>query len=280
MKHAHHLWLLCILVFLLSGCGPKLPATVQVSGQELDLVKARLARFLDQSCVTAVDSDVRLQYRPLVGSGQDWSATLLAASPDQLRFAVVDPLSRPLLLLVSSGDTFTLVDNRKGVAYRGNIDSGFIRKYLPKGFDLHDLFFWLSGGIRQDGAMRLRSAKKAKQGTAYWYEFGYEFGYELGDKVENCGARTHLLALDSEDGRVVVRHHLLLDKERSVLFEARYSGYHATREECGWPGRVEINTDAADFSVEFKKLYSFSPFESSLFQLSLPPHFIVEEISN
>ncbi|MEA2115346.1 MAG: hypothetical protein U9P36_08165 [Thermodesulfobacteriota bacterium] len=258
-------WFLCSSIFcllLVGGCGSKLPRTVAVSGPDLDLARSRLTRFFDQSCVTAIDSDVRLGWQAY-GQLETYPATLQATAPAFLRFAVVDPLGRPLLLLASNGSTFVLADNRKGVGYTGMTDSDFIHQFLPEGIVAHDLFFWLSGRIRQDG-LQILSARKAEDGTLFWYEIDY------GDRL------IHLLGLDQGQ----LSRHLVLDENDTILFDAQYSGYFDTSEDCDWPGKIVASGDglAADFTLEFAKIYSYSPLGDQLFQLQLPPHFAVRNV--
>ena len=235
---------------------------IAVSGPDLDLVQSRLTRFRDQSCVAAIDSDVRLGWQAY-GQLETYPATLQATAPAFLRFAVVDPLGRPLLLLASNGSTFVLADNRTGVGYTGMADSDFIHQYLPEGIAVHDLFFWLSGRIRQDG-LQVLSARKAEEGPLFWYEVDY------GDRL------IHLLGLDRDH----LRRHLILDENDTILFDAQYSGYFETTEDCGWPGKIVVSGEglAAAFTLEFTKMYSFSPLNDQLFQLQLPPHFAVRNV--
>lgn len=258
-------WIFCSSIFcllLVVGCGSKLPRTVAVNGPDLDLVQSRLNRFFDQPCVAAIDSDVRLEWQAY-GQLETYPATLQATAPAFLRFAVVDPLGRPLLLLTSNGSTFILADNRKGVGYAGMTDSDFIHQYLPAGIVAHDLFFWLSGRIRQDG-LQVLSARKAENGPLFWYEVDY------GDRL------IHLLGLDKD----YLSRHLVLDEDKTVLFDAQYSGYFNTTEDCDWPGKIEVSGEelAAAFTLKFTKMYSFSSLDDQLFQLQLPPHFVVRNV--
>lgn len=249
----------CLL--LISGCGSKLPKTISVSGPELVFVQDRLDRFLEQSCVTAVDSDVRLGWKAY-GQMETYPATLQAAAPGFLRFAVVDPLGRALLLLASNGTSFVLADNRKGLGYTGLADSEFIRRYLPEAIGGRDLFFWLSGRIRSD--MQVLSSRKDEKGELFWYEIDY------GDRL------IHLLALGPDN----LSRHLVLDDRDTILFDANYSGYTATTRDCDWPGKITASGEAlaADFTLEFIRIYSFSPLDEQLFQLQLPPHFTVRNV--
>ncbi len=257
----HLFFLGCISLLIISGCASKLPQTLAVSGHELEIAQSGLTRFLQQPCVTAIDSDVRLQWQ-VYGHQETYPATLLAATPSFLRFAIVDPLGRPLMLLAADGDSFALADNRKGIGYTGQMDSDFIHQYLPYGISGNDLFYWLSGRVPAVGMLVL-SARKGRDDALYWHEVDY------GDRL------THLLGLDQE----LLRRHLILDGD-TILYDVEYSGYTDTTEECKWPGRIVITGDrlSADLILEFTKTYSFSPLSEQHFQLRLPPHFTVHEV--
>ncbi len=253
-------WFCCLLV--LGGCAAQLPRTVAVSGPELVRAEQRLAAFLDQSCVSSIDSDVRLGWQAY-GRRQTYAGTLLAAAPASVRFSVIDPLGRPLLILVVNGNSFKLADNREGKGYRGRLDSAFIRQYLPDAISADDLFSWFSGRIRVQG-MQILSSRRATDGELYWYELEY------GDRL------IHLIGLD----RSTLRRHLVLDERDTVLFDVQYSDYAATSRDCEWPGTIVVSGDelAADFRLDFSRLYGFSPLKQDLFQLELPPHFTVVDV--
>lgn len=261
MKIEGKLFSACVFFLLLSGCAPKLPQTVAVSGHELEIGQSGLNRFLQQPCVTAIDSDVRLQWQ-VYGHQETYPATLLAATPSFLRFAIVDPLGRSLMLLAADGSSFTLADNRKGIGYTGQMESDFIYKYLPYGISGKDVFYWLSGRIRSNG-MQILSTRKGKDDTFFWYEVDY------GDRL------IHLLGVDGD----LLNRHLVLDGE-TILYDVQYSGYTDTTAECRWPGKIVITGErlTTDLTLEFTKTYSFSPLSEKLFQLRLPSHFTVHAV--
>ena len=264
MIFSRQLWWLSLIIGLLlvSGCASKLPRTVAVSGPDLEVVQERLSRFFEQSCVMAIDSDVRLGWRAY-GRNETYPATLLATFPASVRFAIVDPLGRPLLLLITNGETFTLADNRRGEGYTGRLDSDFIRRYLPDSISGDDLFSWINGRIKLQGVQVL-SARRAEDGELFWYELDY------GDRL------IHLVALDRDH----LSRHLVLDEEDAIIFDVRYSGYAATSKQCGWPGKIVVTGEAlaADFTLDFTRVYSFSALQQHLFQLQLPSHFTVHEV--
>ena len=252
----------CISLLIISGCAPKLPQTVAVSGHELENVQSGLTSFLNQSCVTAIDSDVRIHWNGY-GQQETYPATLLSATPSYLRLALVDPLGRSLLLLAADGNSFTMADNRKGVGYTGIMDSDFIHQYLPYGISGRDLFYWLSGRIRSEG-MQILSTRRGKDDLLFWYEVDYN------DRL------IHLLGLDGD----ILSRHLVLDVDDSILYDVRYSEYTVITGECRWPGRIVVAGDGlpAELILEFTRTYSFAPVAAQRFHIQLPSHFTVHEV--
>ena len=263
------IWLLLLAgVVAVSGCAPKLPRTLPVSGPELEQVDKRLYSFLDQACVIAVDSDVRVQGQAY-GRHESWPAVLQAMAGGFVRLSVNDPLGRPVLLLTVDGadKTFVLADNSKSVGYQGELQSEFIREYLPEAVAGSDLFYWLSGRIERDGIEVVSMARDAAE-PLFWYTVAYS----------GSRRQVHLIGLD-EQGQL--KTHLLVDNSNdTIIFAARYSGYTATAMECSWPGRIEVSGRAlaADVVVEFSKVYSFKPLEKKIFELQLPAHFRVHTV--
>lgn len=252
------------LLFLLLavGCTAKLPRTVPVSGDDFVQVQSRWAGFVEQGGPDAIDSDVRLGWQAY-GKHAFYSATLLAAAPSFLRFALVDPLGRPLLLLVTDGTTFTLADNRNGQGYTGNLDSDFIRDYLPGAVSGRDIFSLLSGRAG-DGAMEIVSARRAEKGELFWYE---TLSADGGRQMFGLGPN-HL------------RRHLFLDALDRIILDVQYSGYSAAPEQNGWPGTIRLEGKglAASFTVDFTQFYGFSLPDPKIFALRIPAHFTVHEV--
>ena len=257
-------WCVLCCLLLLSGCASQFPRTLAVNGPELDRGRAGLERFLEKSCFRAVDADVRLGWQAY-GQHETYPATLQAMAPSFLRCAAVDPLGRPVVLLVTDGDVFSVVDNRHAEGYVGSTDSDFIGRYLPAGISGHDLFFWLSGRIPTSG-LQVLSVRKAAQGTMFWYELDY------GDRM------VHRVALDGDH----LSRHLVLDEEGRVVVDVRYGNYSdaAGAGQCAWPATIEISgkDSVAVLSLEFTRIYSFSLLQKKLFQVQFPDHFTVHRV--
>ncbi len=258
---------LCAVALLLGGCSAKLPQqSAQLDGEPLRQAEKRLRGFLNQSCVQAVDSDIQLNWKAFARQ-ETYPAELQAQAPASLRLALTDPLGRPLLLLGSDGKTFTLADNRKAQGWRGSVELRFIRRFLPAFIPTDDLFLWLSGRVRGE-RMQAAAARLDAEGTLWWHG-------GAGD-----GKTVHILALDEKNH---LSRHLVVDRASDeILFEARYSEYRATDKDCSWPGSIILSGKAleAEYRLDFGEIAGFSPIDSKRFEVTLPPHFTVKELTD
>jgi outer membrane biogenesis lipoprotein LolB len=263
---AKRAWLAVGVALLLGGCALRLPQTERLDGGELKKAEEQLTGFLRQSCVDAVDSDVKLTWRAYAQQ-ETYPAAMQASAPALLRLSLNDPLGRPLLLLGSDGKTFTLADNRKSQGYTGSTELKFIRRFLPAFIPADDLFFWLSGQVRPE-RMRAAAARSDAQGAIWWHGGSSD------------GKTVHILALDSKNR---LTRHLIADRESDeILFEARYSDYKKTPKDCAWPGKIELSGKAleAEYSIEFSEVFGFGPLDQQQFHITLPPHFTIKQMTN
>ena len=260
----------CAGILMLSGCATTPPKTVEISDSaELRQAESRFSRFLNQSCVNAVDCDVQLSWQAY-GQEKTFSATMQAMHPSSLRLAMTDPLGRPLVLLGVHNNRFTLADNNESIGYTGTMDLDAVRKFLPEFIPTADLFYWLSGRVNPDGLKTLSARTDAEKHLS-WYEVIYPQG--------SGKDMPHLLALNEKNQLI---HHMVLDPDGDIQFEAEYSDYSKTPEACGWPGRIRISGDAleADVNLAFTEIFGFKPMEEKRFQVKIPPHFEIRKVIN
>ncbi|XOF33850.1 MAG: hypothetical protein ACL93V_00695 [Candidatus Electrothrix sp. YB6] len=273
-------WILwaCAGLLLLSGCAATPPKTVEISGGDLQQVEDRLSRFLGQSCVSSVDSDVQLLLQAY-GQEKKLSAVMQAMRPCFLRLAVTDPLGRPLMILGTDEHRFTFADNSESIGYTGSMDLDVVHKFLPAFIPTRDVFYWLSGRINGIGMQVLESKVDAAEDSLYWYTVEYSGSGQNGHNQSKNEGITHMLALNEKNQLV---RHLVLDAEKDIQFEAKYSQYSSTPKACSWPGRIDISGEAleSDFTVEFSEIFDFNPKPNNHFQIKLPPHFTVRKIIN
>ena len=140
------------LLFMMPGCAPKIPHSLPLAESEISLIRNQLKEFQSRKCRESLDVDVTLEWE-MYGKTEKIPGVLQLQSPSFIRYSVVDPLGRQLLILVSDGNTFSLVDNSKAKALTGHVHSDFWNKYIPNFITSEDHMSWLQ-------PMRGRSVRK------------------------------------------------------------------------------------------------------------------------
>ena len=248
----------------LAGCATRLPPTEPLATDEHAEAEALFAGFVARPTPAAIDADLRLNW-DFLGSKGGVAAVLQLQRPALLRFAANDPLGRALVLAVSDGAAFTLVDNRQGRVYQGSTDSKFWHSYVPESVAAADVFVLL-GAMAPEGTRRVAESGRDKEGTGFWYVL---------DAIN--GSTRHLL-LDRRSG--TMRRHLLVDDGEPVL-DIVYSGATgADSTGYQWPRELRVTGSAitGTLSVHLDTVFSDQPLPAATFRLTLPPHFTVERV--
>ena len=248
----------------LAGCATRLPPTEPLAPDEGQEADALFTTFVTNSVPAAVDADLRLNW-DFLGSKGGVAAVLQLQRPALLRFAANDPLGRALVLAVSDGAAFTLVDNRQGRVYQGSTDSKFWHSYVPESVAVADVFVLL-GAMAPEGTRRVAESGRDKEGTGFWYVLD-----------ASNGSTRHLL-LDRWSG--TMRRHLLVDDGEPVL-DIVYSGATgADSTGYQWPRELRVTGSAitGTLSVHIDTVFSDQPLPAATFRLTLPPHFTVERV--
>ena len=251
-------------LLILAGCATRLPPTEPLAPDEHEEAEALFAGFVARPTPAAIDADLRLNW-DFLGSKGGVAAVLQLQRPALLRFAANDPLGRALVLAVSDGAAFTLVDNRQGRVYQGSTDSKFWHSYVPESVAVADVFVLL-GAMAPEGTRRVAESGRDKEGTGFWYVLD-----------ASNGSTRHLL-LDRRSG--TMRRHLLVDDGEPVL-DIVYSGATGV-DSTGyqWPRELRVTGSAitGTLSVHIDTVFSDQPLPAATFRLTLPPHFTVERV--
>lgn len=251
-------------LLILAGCATRLPPTEPLGPDEHEEAEALFAGFVARPTPAAIDADLRLNW-DFLGSKGGVAAVLQLQRPALLRFAANDPLGRALVLAVSDGAAFTLVDNRQGRVYQGSTDSKFWHSYVPESVAVADVFVLL-GAMAPEGRRRVAESGRDKEGTGFWYVLD-----------ASNGSTRHLL-LDRRSG--TMRRHLLVDDGEPVL-DIVYSGATgADSTGYQWPRELRVTGSAitGTLSVHLDTVFSDQPLPAATFRLTLPPHFTVERV--
>ncbi len=250
--------LLCLV--LLAGCAGRLPPATPLAAGDEPLARERLDRFLARSCPGGLDADVTLSWQGY-GNHRAVAATLQAGRPGLLRLAVNDPLGRPLLLVVTDGRRFTLVDVTAREATVGPVDSPFWRRYVPAAVHGRDLFAWLTG-LLPAGRMEVLAVLRSVDNSDYWFVLDH------GDTLR------HRVRLDPE--RLLVREHMVLDSGGRILLDVVYT-YGRADGPCPLPSSLQVTGRdlSGTFTLVLDRVYSRKTVAETAFRLRLPPHYTV-----
>lgn len=260
-------FLLALLLCLsaLAGCATKLPQTTPLSPGQQQEAEHFLVSFLQVPRPTAVDADVRLGW-DVFGSKGSVDASLQLQQPAFLRFSATDPLGRSLLLAVSDGASFTMVDNRIGRIYQGKTGSKFWQSYIPQTILAEDLFYFL-GGLLPNVEMKAIGAAQDLELTGFWYVW------------KDNRSLTHHVLLDRRSKEMT--RHLLFDPRGDLILEMTYSAYSGARESgFNWPRHLRMTGSAitGTLTVHVNKTYSHGRLAAAIFHLEPPAHFTVEQV--
>jgi hypothetical protein len=268
MQSARILSLLLSLLFcllMLSGCATKLPKTTPLAPDQQQEAESLFHSFLLAPKPTALDADIRLGW-DVLGSKGGIDATLLLQQPTLLRFSATDPLGRPLLIAVSDGVSFTLVDNRIGRIYKGKTDSKFWHSYVPETLLAEDLFFFLGGLLPNMETRTVKTTQDMEQ-KGFWYIW------------KDGRAMTHHVLLDWHNKQIT--RHLLFDSHEDLVLDMTYSAYSRFQgTDFSWPWHLEITGPAITgrLTVQVKKMYPHTQQAAATFHLVAPPHFTIEQV--
>jgi hypothetical protein len=254
-----------VVVMVCTGCASKLPQTLPLTPAELQEAQPLLSSFLQTNRPMALDADIRLGW-DVLGRKGSVGAILQLRQPAFVRFSANDPLDRALLIVVSDGTSFTMVDNRIGHIYQGRTDSKFWHSYVPEPIQAKDLFFFLGGFLPQMTTEEVSSFTDVEK-TGFWYVW------------KDKRSLTHYVLLDRRTG--VMRRHLLLHPDGDVVLELTYLSYHNISESgFRWPQRLQVTGSAitGTLNVHTQKIFSHTQLPAALFHLVLPAHYTVEQV--
>ena len=251
---------------LLSGCAGRMRLTEPLSGVSRSLALTRFHDFMDRACSRAVDADVTLSWKAL-GKKQAIPGTLQAQEPAFLRYTVVDPLGRALLIFDSDGATFTLADTQKGEGYTGPVASRYWHKYIPEGIQPEDLFYWLGGRLRP-GRFQVIDVRKGdvENDRAVWVI------------LKSSEGLTHHVLFDA-DADCVLRH-VIEDRQQAVMLDVIYTGMKREKDGCGWPDELSIEGEASKgtIRIHFDRIFSQAVMPPSTFVLALPDYYLIHKV--
>lgn len=256
-------YLLLLAFLLLAGCAGKIPETVPLETSQREQVAAGFAEFAERDCPLSLDADITLEMQ-LLGKTEKSAGMLQYEGPSSLRYAIVDPLGRSLFIIVTDGNTFTMVYNREAKAVTGSTASRFWQDYVPPGVSSDDLVHLLAGHLPAN--LRLKDIRGDQDGDGFWV-------YGVGSE----GVR-HEVLFDHQVSRVL--RHILKDGGESVLYDVAYEQYEASDSPCPLPSalRVEGKTITGTVTLHFDRVFNGQAIPAQTFHITPPGHFLVQEV--
>ncbi len=225
-----------LLSLLLHGCAlfrPPPQQTVLLPALESREIISDFKEVLERQadCGCCLDAEVSVTFS---ASTMLWNRAgtldgyLLAASPSFFKFIAVNPLGQPLLLIGTSGETFTSVIVPENKAYIGVVHSKTFTKYAPKGFNPEQSYGWLTGRL-QPVLFEIISLRRGEEEGSYWLDIRFE-SEEFARSI-----------LFNPERGVITRHIVMDDKGRTQM-DVRYGEFISRNaESCLFPGRITVS---------------------------------------
>lgn len=256
-----------LLMLCLWGCGPKVVPLQPLDSVSRDFADRLLARYKEHAQPRAVDADIHLRWSAWTKSG-NVDGTLQLAPPASLRLTLLDPLGRPVMILVADGQNFTATDIGSATVYHGRTGSKTWSRYVPESLKPQGMIPLLGGHLRTRELEYVGVGRTAEKGEI-WYRFK-----ERGAEVE------HRLLLDREEA--LLRRYLLLDRSGVAAVEVVYENYLSLAQgPYRWPQRMTVSGDQVKgtVSLEVQHVHGVDVLASGVFSPPpSPPHFDVVEL--
>jgi outer membrane lipoprotein-sorting protein len=255
--------LILALLSLQPGCASKIPLSLPLAESEKPFILNQLQEFQSRNCIESLDADVTLEWE-MYGKTKKIPGMLQLQAPSFLRYSVVDPLGRQLFILVSDGNSFSLVDNSKAKALTGQVNSNFWKKYIPSFITSKDYISWLTGRLPAEPFEVKEVRRDKKSVKAIWLITGWK-----------NTIRHHVLFFP-ETGQVT--RHIVEGENKDILLDVMYTNYDSGSLSCAKPLllKVEGTKISGTVKVHFDEILPETLIPPSIFHLNLPAHFTVK----
>jgi len=279
-------FLLSVSLFFLQGCARPLLQTFPASEQEIQfaaLAFTKHKQIYQDECACCLDAEVDAAV-----SVSGWfsnhtgklSGYLQAMEPGNIKFVALNPLGQPILILLTNGRVFKILNVLEGKAYIGSVNSETFKKFAPPGFDPEFSYYWLTGRF-PPGDIDILKVRRDKEQNGYWLQVRHEQSdidsMILFEPEESVVLRQiilsdrgdHLVDLVYEDhqpGYVEKKHLAESDQEKIDTVD---SG----KERCKIPTKISFSSNSGAEKKIDMRLFSFIPgaeFSPDDFELEIP----------
>ena len=270
-KNSQYAVFLVLVGVLLTGCAQRLPRLRPLGLDGQNRARELLATIQQRQGIDTLDADVTVTW---AGYGRKlrFSGGLQAASSGRFRLTALDPLGRPIFLLVIRDLSFTFIDTRQGNGYTGPVDSDFLHRYIPAAVTPAILFSLVTARLPDIGWDKVSVGRGDRKGSL-WFTF---------PSGNNC---RRLAEVDA--GRGLVLRQMLVDGSENTVVDFHYDGYPAVKTSSGkaesvmLPTRLRIEGASLPGStvVRLDRVYPDHAVPASLFTIAVPRYFTIIHVN-
>ena len=256
---------LFLQILLIAGCARHVPLYHPLAGEHQIQAKELFARIQKRPGIKTLDGDVTVTWS---GYGRKFHFTgeLQAAGTGRFRLSGLDPLGRPVFLLVIHDPSFTFINTRQSRGYTGPVDSDFLHQYIPAGVTPATLFELLTAQLPDTGIDTVIFGRDDRQGR-YWFIFPSARNFK------------RMAEVDAVSGRVL--RQLIVDASENPIIDIHYDGYPvsfdaaAQKKDIFLPAhlRIEGASIPGFIAISIDKIYADNDFPDSLFILNIPKYY-------
>ena len=262
---------LFLLAILLAGCASHIPRQQPLSRERQIQAEELLRNIQQRHRINTLDADVTVTWSGY-GRKLRFSGGLQAVSSGRFRLSALDPLGRPIFLLVIQNASFTFIDNRQGRGYTGLVDSDFLHRYIPAGVTPATLFSLLTAQLPDIGSGNSIVGRGDREGC-YWFSFPY---------IKNL---KHMAEVDAVSGQVL--RQMIVDASEKSIVDIHYDGYPASNASSGKAKsiilpkhlRIEGSSLPGSIAISLDTLYAEKDFPDSLFTIAIPKYFSIIKVN-
>ncbi len=269
-KNSQYTLFLVLASVLLAGCAHRIPLHRPLGREGEVRARELLAAIQQRQKIDALDADVTVTWSGY-GRKIHFRGGLQAVASGRFRLSALDPLGRPLFLLVVQESTFTFLDTRQGSGYTGPVDSDFLHRYIPASVTPAILFSLVTARLPDMGLDKV-SIGLGEREASLWFTFPF-------------GKNGRWLA-EVDVARGLVTRQLLVDGADNLVVDFYYDGYPAERTTSGkaesvtLPTLVRIEDGLLPGStvVRLDRVYPDHDVPDSLFTLAVPRYFTILQV--
>jgi len=217
-----------VLLFLLSaslgflqGCAGSMLQASPVGEQETRIAESAFKQYLKMNwadCHGGLDAEVDATVRIsgwFSNRKGKLSGYLQAKEPGYIKFVALNPLGQPILVFLSNGSDFKLLNILEGKAYTGPVNSETFKKFAPTGFAPETAYYWLTGRV-EPGAEIIRVLRD-KEKRGYWLRL----------KGDDAGI-VHMILFAPEGARIL--RHVIVERGGDQVLDVEYEEYRYDQE--------------------------------------------------